>query len=123
MAETETELIRTIVTSFSRGIILWLVKQKPMSGYGVVKELERLTKQKLPSGIVYPLLYELEKDRYIVGAWTQNGRRRIKYYSITPSGEEALNRLRALFDMPVKEALKDFITKKDNEKTAASEEL
>ncbi len=109
MAETERDLIRTTVTSLSRGIILWLVNQKPMSGYGVVKELERSTGQHLTSGLIYPLLYELEKDGFIVGEWTQQGRRRTKYYSITPGGIELLNRLRALFVMPVREALKDFI--------------
>jgi DNA-binding PadR family transcriptional regulator len=110
--EAEEELIRTVVAGFSRAIILWLVKQKPTSGYRVVKELELLTKQKLTSGVVYPLLYELEKDGYIVGQWTQKGVRRTKYYSMTPAGLDAWNRLCRLFDMPMKEALKDFITKK-----------
>ena len=113
MAETERELIRTTVTSLSRGIILWLVSQKPMSGYMIVKELERSTGQHLTSGLIYPLLYELEKEGSIVGEWTQKGRRHIKYYSITQSGTELLNRLRELFEMPVREALKDFIAKKD----------
>ncbi len=113
MAETEGELIRTTVRSFSRGIILWLINQKPMSGYGIVKELERLTGQHPTSGIIYPLLYELEKEGFIVGEWTQKGRRRTKYYSITQSGTELLNRLRELFEMPVREALKDFIAKKE----------
>lgn len=108
----EREAIRSIVANFSRGIILWLVNEKPMSGYSIVKELMRLTEQHLTSGVVYPLLYEMEKDGYIAGEWTQKGRRRIKYYSITSQGAESLNRLRKLFDMPVKDALKDFITKK-----------
>jgi DNA-binding PadR family transcriptional regulator len=107
----EREAIRTIVTNFSRALILWLVNETPMSGYGLVKELGRLTGHNLTSGVIYPLLYELEKDGSIVGDWTQKGRRRIKYYTFTPSGVESLNRLRALLDMPVKEALKDFIKK------------
>jgi PadR family transcriptional regulator PadR len=112
--ETERELIKTTVTSLSRGIILWLINQEPMSGYEVVKELERSTGQHLTSGLIYPLLYELEKDGFIVGEWTQKGRRRTKYYSITPSGTELLNRLRVLFEMPLREALKDFIAKKES---------
>ena len=109
MAEAERELIKTTVTSLSRGIILWLINQKPMSGYGIVKELERSTGQHLTSGLIYPLLYELEKDGFIAGEWTQKGRRRTKYYSITPNGTELLNRLRVLFEMPMREALKEFI--------------
>ncbi len=110
--ETERELIKATVTSLSRGIILWLVNQKPMSGYEVVKELKRSTGQHLTSGLIYPLLYELEKDGFIVGEWAQKGRRHTKYYSITPSGTELLNRLRVLFEMPLREALEDFIAEK-----------
>jgi len=114
MAETEKELIKTTVTSLSRGIILWLVDQKPMSGYGIVKEMKQSTGQNLTSGLIYPLLYELEKEGFITGKWAQKGRRRTKYYSITQNGKQLLNRLRALFEMPVKEVLKEFITEKAN---------
>lgn len=114
MAEAEKELIRTTVRGFSRAIILWLVGQQPISGYKIMKQLMRLTDQKLHPGVVYPLLYELEKEGFITGEWTQKGRRRIKYYSITQSGTELLNRLRELFEMPVREALKDFLVKKSD---------
>lgn len=109
MAEAERDLIRATVRGFSRVLILWLVSQKPMSGYRIVKEMKRLTGQNFHSGIIYPLLYELEKRGFIVGEWTQRGRRRIKYYSITKEGMKLLNRLRERFEMPVKEFLKDFI--------------
>jgi len=109
MAATERELIKNTVSGLSRGIILWLLDQKSMSGYEVVKELERSTGQHLTSGLIYPLLYELEKDGFVVGEWTQKGRRHTKYYSITPKGIEQMNRLRALFEMPLREALKEFI--------------
>jgi DNA-binding PadR family transcriptional regulator len=112
MAETERELIRTTVRSFSRGIILWLVSQKSMSGYGIIKELERLTGQDLNPGVVYPLLYELEKKDFISGKWTQKGGRRIKYYLITENGADLLNRLRGVFEMPVRDILTDFINEK-----------
>ena len=109
MSEAEKELIRAIVRGFSRAIILWLISQKPMSGYSIVKEIERLTGQKFHAGIIYPLLYELEKDGFISGGWTQKGGRRIKYYSITEKGTKLLNQLRQRFEMPVKEVLKGFI--------------
>lgn len=109
MAEAERDLIRATVRGFSRVVILWLVSQKPMSGYTIVKEMKRLTGQNFHPGIIYPLLYELEKRGFIVGEWTRRGRRRIKHYSITNKGTESLKRLRQLFEMPVKEVLKDFI--------------
>ena len=109
MSEAEKELIRATVRGFSRAVILWLVSQKPLSGYKIVKEIKRLTGQEFHPGIVYPLLYELEKEGFIAGEWIQNGRRRIKYYSTTEKGTKLLNRLRELLEMPVKEVLKDLI--------------
>ncbi|MCK4478747.1 PadR family transcriptional regulator [Candidatus Bathyarchaeota archaeon] len=109
MTEAERDLIRATLRGFSRVVILWLISQKPMSGYGLVKEMKRLTGQNFHPGIIYPLLYELEERGFIAGEWTQRGRRRIKYYSITQNGTELLNRLRELFEMPVKEVLKDLI--------------
>jgi len=109
MSEAEKELVKSTVRGFSRAVILWLVSQKPISGYKIVKEIKRLTGQEIHPGIVYPLLYELEKDGFIAGEWTQKGRRRIKYYSTTEKGTKLLNRLHELFEMPVKEVLKDLI--------------
>lgn len=109
MAEAERDLIRATVRGFSRVVILWLVSQKPLSGYKIIKEMKRLTGQDFHPGMIYPLLYELEKRGFIVGEWTQRGRRRIKHYSITNKGTKLLGRLRQLFEMPVKEVLKDFI--------------
>jgi len=109
MSDAERELIKTTIRGMSRSIILWLVERKPMSGYGIVKEMKRLTGQNIHSGIVYPLLYELEEKGLIEGKWTQKGRKRVKYYSITRKGVKMLNRVRELFDMPLKEVLKDLI--------------
>jgi len=115
MAEEERDIVRAIVRGFSRAVILWLISQKPMSGYTVVQEIEKLTGQKFHAGIIYPLLYELEKDGFITGEWTQKGGRRIKYYSITEKGAQMLNQLRQRFEMPVREVLKDFIKETLNE--------
>ncbi|MEM2972053.1 MAG: PadR family transcriptional regulator [Candidatus Bathyarchaeia archaeon] len=110
MEKLEKDLVKAVVRGFRRIIILWLISQKPMSGYGIVKELGRLTNQKYTSGVVYPILYELEEKRLIVGKWMRKGRRQIKYYLTTAKGMEFLDFTRELFEMPVKEILKDFIT-------------
>jgi PadR family transcriptional regulator PadR len=110
MADLESDIIKATVRGFSRVLILWLINQNPMSGYGITKELKRLTGQSFHSGVVYPLLYELEENGLIAGKWVQKRRRRTKYYSITKEGMKLLNRLRELFEMPMKEFLKDFIT-------------
>jgi DNA-binding PadR family transcriptional regulator len=108
---SETDLVKATLRGFNRTIILWLVSQKPRSGYEMVKEMKRLTGQKFHPGIVYPLLYDLEQKKFITGKWVTRGRRRINYYSITNRGNELLNSLRELFEMPVREVLKDLLGK------------
>jgi len=110
MAEAERDLVRATVRGFSRAIILWLVSQKPMSGYAVMKEMKRLTGQRFHSGVIYPLLYELEENDLIAGKWTERGRRSIKRYSVTTKGTKILNHIRELFEMPVRKVLKDLIS-------------
>ena len=100
MTEIERSLVKATLRGFNRATILWLVSQKRRSGYEVVKEMNRLTRQRFHSGVVYPLLYELEEKRFIAGRWVTRGRRRIKYYSITDRGTKLLDRLRGLFAMP-----------------------
>jgi DNA-binding PadR family transcriptional regulator len=110
MIDMESELVKSAIRGFNRVIILWLLSQKPLSGYSVTKELKKLTGWSFHSGVVYPLLYELEENKLIVGKWIRKGRRRIKYYSVTKRGLMVLNHVRELLKMPVKEVLKDFIS-------------
>jgi DNA-binding PadR family transcriptional regulator len=110
MVELEKDLLKATVRGFSRVIILWLLNQKPMSGYSTFKELRRLTGWSFHPGVVYPLLYELEENGLIEGKWVEKGRRRIKYYATTKNGIVVLNRVRELLEAPVKEVLKDLIS-------------
>jgi DNA-binding PadR family transcriptional regulator len=111
LTEIERGLVKATLRGFNRAIIVWLVSHKRRSGYEVVKEMNRLTNQHFHSGVVYPLLYELEEKKFITGKWVTRGRRRIKYYSITHKGMKLLNYLRKLFEMPVREVLVDLLGK------------
>jgi len=106
---SEEDLIRATLRGLSRAIILWLVSQRPMSGYHITKEITRLTERRFTSGTIYPLLYELERKGFITGKWTEKGRRRIKYYSITEEGEEMLGKIRRLLEKPLREILQNFL--------------
>jgi len=103
------ELIRSMIRGLNRLIILWLLSRKAMTGYGVMKELSRITGQSLTPGAVYPLLYELEEEGYLTGEWRSRGRRRVKYYSTTARGGETLRRLRETIKTPLKEALRELL--------------
>ena len=114
MVEAEEEIVKATLRGFNRAIILWLISKKPMSGYTVIGELEHLTHQKRNQGIVYPLLHELEEKNFIGGQFVQKGNGRVKIYSITDEGLKLLARLREIFNMPMKEAMRDIVGENNN---------
>ena len=76
----------------------------------LIKEVEEANRVELPSSVVYPLLYELEENGFIIGVGVRRGRKRIKYYSTTEEGVELLNRVKKLLETSVKEVLKDLMS-------------
>jgi len=73
-------------------IVLYLLEKKPMSGYDIIKELEKLLKNTyIPSpGLVYPTLEMLEEAGYIVSE-KSNGK---KIYRLTDEGKKILDERR-----------------------------
>lgn len=76
-------------------IILALLRNEPMYGYQIVKELnERHTDvMQMNEGTIYPLLHGLERRGLVSGKWrkTEHHRDR-KYYELTAEGEMVLAR-------------------------------
>jgi len=103
------ELIRSMIRGLNRLIILWLLSRESMTGYRVMKELERITGQPLSPGIVYPLLYELAEEGYLTSEERRQDGRRVKYYSTTQRGRETLRRLRETIRTPLREALRELL--------------
>lgn len=115
MNEIGEELIRDTVRGLSRFVILWLVSQSPISGYRILKRMEQIVERKFTTGVIYPLLYEMEEGGYLSGKWSHRGRKRVRYYSITPKGIKALDRVKEFFDLPVKEALREFLSEQSED--------
>lgn len=109
LAIIEEDLVKGIIRNLSRLIILWLLSYKPYSGYAMLKEMQRVIGQDFRPGVIYPLLYELEEGKYIVGEKAQKGRRLIIYYSITDKGKELLKHLGNLFKLPIGSMLQEFL--------------
>jgi DNA-binding PadR family transcriptional regulator len=105
----EERIIKATIRGLSRTIILWLLQRERMSGYRVTMEMRRITGQPYTSGVVYPILYELEKKRLITGEWIQKGKRKLKYYSITDEGKKVLNNIRSTLEKPIKDVLIDLL--------------
>jgi PadR family transcriptional regulator PadR len=74
-------------------LVLAVLNDGPMHGYGIAREIERRSNNalKFKEGTLYPALHALERDGMITGEWRREheGRER-KVYQITPAGRAAL---------------------------------
>ena len=104
----------SVVEAFLQGlhgpIILWLLRQSPLHGYGLMKELRRLTGRKLRPSIVYAFLHGLEENNLVESVWVRHGGRSRRYYSLTKRGEALLKKIRSLFHDRLGEVLRDLLS-------------
>ena len=74
-------------------LLLFLLTEKPMYGYQIVKEIENRSQGyfQFKEGTLYPALHRLEKAGWVDGIWGEasTGAPR-RYYSITAKGEGVL---------------------------------
>jgi DNA-binding PadR family transcriptional regulator len=64
-----------------------------MYGYQIMRELEQRSAGyfTMTAALLYPALHQLELDGLLKSNWQDGqGRRKRKYYSITPKGKKAL---------------------------------
>ena len=78
-------------------LILKICALEPLHGYGIVQRLHQISKESLNirQGSLYPALYRLEHKGWLKASWkTTEGGRDAKYYSLTKSGRQQLERER-----------------------------
>src|SRR5580658_1665783 len=79
-------------------LILAVLAEGPRHGYGIAREIERLSSDalKLGEGTLYPALRTLEHEGFIEGEWEiqASGPAR-KIYRLTESGHGELNRYKS----------------------------
>lgn len=77
--------------------VLSVLEGGALHGYEIARRIEYETKGSLRFTLaaLYPMLYRLEKQRWIRGTWetSPNGRRR-RCYRLTPTGKQKLSPLR-----------------------------
>jgi PadR family transcriptional regulator PadR len=74
-------------------LVLALLEIEPRHGYELSKLIESQSRGvvRVHAASLYPLLYRLEKKKWIVGRWVEKpGQRRRRFYSITATGREQL---------------------------------
>jgi len=78
-------------------LLLFIIGQKPMYGYQIIKELEERTQGyfKYKEGTLYPALHRLEKSGLLKASWENAvGNRQRRYYHITQKGVAMLRERR-----------------------------
>jgi len=74
-------------------LLLALLEQEPRHGYELSKliELRSGGAVRVQAASLYPLLYRLERKRWIEGRWVEKaGQRRRRYYRLTAEGGRQL---------------------------------
>ncbi|MBN1923720.1 MAG: PadR family transcriptional regulator [Nanoarchaeota archaeon] len=74
-------------------LVLNLLSQHPVHGYGLFKELETVYNWKPSCGTLYPVLSILENEGMIKSSETVECGRFKKIYAITPKGREGLKEM------------------------------
>lgn len=76
-------------------LILKALQLEPKHGWGIAKRIQQISGDvlKVPQGSLYPALYRLERQGWIVArpGLTESGRE-VKFYSLTRSGRAHLKR-------------------------------
>jgi PadR family transcriptional regulator PadR len=82
-------------------ILLSLLKERPLCGYDIIKEIFSKYNVFLSQGTVYPILYALEEEGVLRAEYSR-GNMRSKTYTLTPKGalltEEKLDGFRRSLD-------------------------
>jgi transcriptional regulator len=79
-------------------LILSLLEARPRHGYEISKLIEGESGGVLSFNVasLYPLLYRLEKRKWIQGRWVDKaGQRRRRYYQLTAQGRKVLKAQRS----------------------------
>jgi len=78
------KLHKRVIQNFMDILILTEMKKGSLSGYDVIGFIHQRFGILLSSGTVYSLLYSLERDGWVKGAWNQ----RKRVYALTEKGEQ-----------------------------------
>ena len=82
--------VNRIKKACTETLVISLLKQKPMHGYQMCKEIERRSAAyfSLKHSTLYPILHRLEKEGLIAGEWVSlDAGKPKKHYHLTPRGE------------------------------------
>ncbi|MET0292713.1 MAG: helix-turn-helix transcriptional regulator [Steroidobacteraceae bacterium] len=80
---------KDLVAASSTPLVLAILSEGDSYGYAILKRVLELSAGRLAwtDGMLYPVLHRLERLGHIEARWDEGeGRRRRKYYQLTPAG-------------------------------------
>lgn len=94
--EEYNKFVDRIVKANREIFVLYVLANKPMCGYDVIKEIFLRCNVFLSQGNVYPILYSLEEEGILRAEFTK-GNMRSKLYFISPERRETVQKKIDLF--------------------------
>ena len=94
--EEYNKFVDRIVKANKEIFVLYVLANKPMCGYDVIKEIFLRTHVFLNQGNVYPLLYSLEEEGILRAEFTR-GNMRSKLYFVASEQREVISKKIELF--------------------------
>jgi PadR family transcriptional regulator, regulatory protein PadR len=112
----DKKIIKGFMRGFGKTMILWMIYKEKLHGYEIMNKLndfyslDNVHEKIKPPGpsLVYPILHDLEKKGLIKGTWEHQGKRKIKYYEITPEGEATVLKIKYIVENHISKIWENF---------------
>src|SRR5262245_26498759 len=97
LGSEQMEINKDLVAASATPLVLAILSEGDSYGYAIIKRVGELSNGELAwtDGMLYPILHRLERNGFVKAIWgeSETGRRR-KYYQLTKTGAEHLERQR-----------------------------
>lgn len=82
-----------VALDMTRSSIVLLLSEKPLHGYGIMKEVENRIGRRVNPGLLYPFLKQLEEKGLVRSTEKPVGNKPKSVYELTATGEELAARI------------------------------
>ncbi len=86
-------MIEDVALDMIRSSIVLLLSEKPLHGYGIMKEVEDRIGRPVNPSLLYPFLKQLEKNGLVTSTRKPVGKKPKKVYELTDRGMELASRI------------------------------
>jgi PadR family transcriptional regulator, regulatory protein PadR len=96
-------------SSMTKYFILSALREQDRHGYELITRLEAAMGKKPSASQIYPVMKKMQSAGYVTAKTKTTGKKKIKVYSITSSGDKLFTGLNKRFEIIISAALKDRI--------------